>query len=1829
MTKSFSANDSDIAVIGMSCRFPGAPTIKAFWENLRDGVESISFFSDQELIDSGIDPAELATSNYVKASPTPLDMESFDAEFFGYSPKEAQILDPQHRLFLECAWEALEDANCLPGTKEYVVGVYAGAAMSGYFFDHLSANNDPSGLAAIIGNEKDYLTTRVSYKLDLKGPAVTVQTACSSALVAVHMACQGLLNGECDVVLAGGAAIRSLGKAGYLYQEDMIMSPDGHCRTFDAEAKGTLFGSGAGVVVLKSLQEALADGDNIHAVIRGSAINNDGSEKVGYTAPSVEGQAAVIAEAQAIADVEPESISYVEAHGTATKLGDPIEIAALTKAFRQGTDRNGFCAIGSAKSNFGHLDAAAGAAALIKTVLSLKHRQIPPSLHFKTPNPAIDFAASPFYVNASLADWESDGEPRRAGVSSFGMGGTNAHVILEEAPVIESEPPAIAVERPLHLLALSARDNKALGELADNYAAHLEGRTETDSGDMFADVCFTAANGRLPFAHRLALVSGSAIDAREQLRAGNNITGKAVRKEPKIAFIFTGQGSQYLGMGRQLYETQPLFREILDRCDEILRPLDVPLLDLLYGDDAEPDALNQTIHTQPALFAVEYALARLWQSWGIRPDAVMGHSVGEYVAACVAGVFDLEEGLRLIAARGRLMQTLCEPGDMLALPVSEAEALDLIAPFAEDVSLAVVNGPESVVVAGAHEAMEELSASLAASGVKTKPLSVSHAFHSAMMEPMLPDFEKVAGDITYAASEIPLYANVTGQMADAEIATSAYWIRHVREPVRFAAGVEAIHAQGIDTFLEIGPKPVLLGMAGQCLPDDAEFVSLPSLREGQEDWRRMLESLGEWYVNGGAVDWQALDEGYVRRKVQLPTYPFQRQRYWVDKMSTARRRFRDPSAHPLLGRKLSLADTEKIRFESELDLLSVSWPTDHRVFDVPVFPATGYLEIAVAAVAEVFRDSAWLPRITNVAFEQALILPEEESTAVQLVLSPEDRDYRFQVFSQGKESHWSAHVTGQLTAERVETRSEAVDLAHLQSLCPTEVSAAEHYATCRQRGLNYGPAFQGVKRLFLGERMALGEIVLSDSPENSKYCLHPALLDACLQVPFATMSGQFADATFLPASVKELHLYHSGETPTSLWSFVKLVDLNEQRITVDVSLFDESGVPVAELMQVTGRRVGEETLWRHFKQQENVLYEVDWTTRAIADDQASLSEDTKGSWLIFADGEGLGEALAGKLEAAGKHCILVYASTSRGKRADGENTNPAQTELAPLSESTWYLDPSDPGDFQRLFTDAFQEATVPLEGIVHLWSLDAPDTVALTAGTLTDAQTLGCGSVLHLVQAALGQEQSAKLWLVTRHGIAVGSKPDALAVAQAPLWGLGKVIAQEHPDLWGGMIDNPTAAELLAEIGAGMGTDDHEDQVAYRDGQRYVARLVSGNPPPADAHAPIHPDGSYLITGGLGGLGLQLARWLVDKGARHLVLTGRSEPSEEAQAVIAQLEEAGAEVRVINADVSDEAQAVRLFEEIAAESSPLKGIIHAAGVFDLESLSRQNWARFSRGMAAKVEGSWHLHVLSRSMPLDFFVCFSSSSSLLGGLRMGSYVAANTFMDALVGFRRQQGLPGLSINWGFWSDGGMSPEGDAGRTGSAGLKDFALSSAMGLELLDVLMGAPEIVRVGVLPGHLPKYLQDFYPGRLPRFLSELAEDASGVVESVPIKHRLRQATEDEYESILIDFIQGRLADIAGTNPAQLDVEQPLSAIGVDSLMAVGLRNQIRMELSIDLPMTALVSGNVSGLAKQIGMQLIAASSSSAEKEAVLAKLESEQLSDDEIDTLFDEYFEETE
>ncbi|NEQ64996.1 MAG: acyltransferase domain-containing protein, partial [Symploca sp. SIO2D2] len=1239
--------NQDIAIIGMAGRFPGAKNLEEFWENLKNGVESISQLSDQQLAKSGIGTDLLNNPNYVKVHGLLSDIDLFDADFFNYSPRETKEIDPQQRLFLECAWEAIESSGYNPQTYQGSVGVYAGGGMPTYLMSHLGNQGfillNHRSFEQMIGNDKDYLATRTAYKLNLTGPAINVQTACSTSLVTVHLACQSLLNGECDMALAGGVSIQVPQEVGYLYQEGMIASPDGHCRAFDAKARGTILGSGVGVVVLKPLSKAIADGDSIQAVIKGSAINNDGSLKLGYTAPSVAGQIGVIAQAQAVAGINPETIHYIEAHGTGTELGDPIEIEALTKTFAEHTQKKQFCAIGSVKTNVGHLNTAAGVASLIKTVLTLKHGLIPPSLHFEQPSPQIDFANSPFYVNTSLSEWNSNGTPRRAAVSSFGIGGTNAHLVLEEAPKkvewrrsngegrignISPSPhlpisPSFGLpgreegnskdylERSRLILTLSGKTAKALEELVSRYHHHLESNPELD----LADVCYTANTGRVHFNHRLAVVASSPAELVEKLhqfpgedQAAGIFSGELLPHitPTKVAFLFTGQGSQYVNMAKRLYKQAPVFRQALEQCNQILLSTETfkekSLLEILYpadNDESSSSLLNRTAYTQPALFAIEYALFKLWQSWGIKPDVVMGHSVGEYVAATVAGIFSLEDGLKLIAARGKLMQQLPAVGEMVSVMASEARVKKLIAPYLDKVAIAAINGPESTVISGESETVEAIATQLQAEGVKTKQLQVSHAFHSPLMEPILAMFATVANQLTYHQPRIPIISNVTGTIADKSVTTAQYWINHLRQPVRFADSMTTLHQEGAELFLEIGPKPILLGMGRQCLPEEVG-VWLPSLRPGVDEWQQMLSSLGQLYVQGFPVNWLGFDQDYPRQKVVLPTYPFQRQRYWLEKENKkykSRLLSSKSNFHPLLGERLySALQQQQIQFESQLSAFEPAYLTHYRVFEQVVFPAAGYLEMLLAGGMTLLKSPTLV--LEDMSIQRGLVLGQDQFQVIQTFFTPLAKgSYQFQIFSRHQEEseeqpRWTLHVEGKLLHQEVDREPTIENLEAWKIACPQQIPLKDHYQKFRDRGIDYGSSFQGIQQLWRGENQAIGKIKLPEElvAEFTDYQLHPALLDAGMQVIAAAIEEEDNHNTYVPVFIERFKVYRRPDT--SLWaigSIAKLTNGRGDSFSGEIALLSSQGETIATIESLQLKPVTREALLG-----SDTIDEVEW-----------------------------------------------------------------------------------------------------------------------------------------------------------------------------------------------------------------------------------------------------------------------------------------------------------------------------------------------------------------------------------------------------------------------------------------------------------------------------------------------------------------------------------------------------------------------------------------------------------------------------------------------------------
>ncbi|NEQ79181.1 MAG: acyltransferase domain-containing protein [Moorea sp. SIO2I5] len=1160
---------TDIAIIGMSCRYPGANNWKEFWENLKNGVDSVTEVPPGRWEEKNWyhpDPYHPGTS-YSKCAGFLDEIDKFDPLFFEISPEEARFIEPQQRIFLEEAYHSIEDAGYATDSlrgKKY--GVFVGASTNGDYAKLLSISGLDTHRMALTGNILSIIPARIAYLLDLRGPVVAIDTACSSSLVAIHQACESIQRGESEMAIAGGITILPTADLQILTSQFQMVSPDGRCKTFDASASGTVWSEGCGVLVLKRYSQAIQDNDHIYGVIKGTGVNYDGNTN-GISAPSSQSQANLQKAVYHKFGINPETISYVETQGT-SYIGDAIDVEALTEAFYKWTNKKQFCAIGSVKTNIGHSAAAAGVSGLIKTILCLKNQKLVPSLHFNQPNPHIDFENSPFYVNTEFKDWKVfEGQPRQAAVSSFGFSGTNAHIVVEEAPSqVKSQN---VVEPPIHLLTLSAKTEKALDELVSSYQNYLETNPEL----ALADVCYTASTGRAHFNHRLGIIASETTEIIEKLLGWKTeeelvgvFSGQANNESPKIAFLFTGQDSQYVNVGRQLYEQAPTFRQAVEECDQILQPyLEVPLLEFIYPKDAQKSSyLDQTAYTQPAIFAIEYALAKLWESWGIKPDVVMGHSVGEYVAATVAGVFSLEDGLKLIAMAGQLMQKLPSGGQMVSVTASESQVIEAIKEYSSQVTIAAVNGPESIVISGESEAIASIFRKLESSGVKIKQPQVSHVFHSPLMEPMLGEFETVAKEITYSQPKIQLISNVTGEKVGAEITTAKYWVDRVRQPVRFLESIKTLEEEGYETFIEIGPKPILLEMGRQCVTEDVGEW-LPSLSPGVEEWQQMLYSLGKLYVKGAKIDWSGFNSDYSRQKVALPTYPFQRERYWIETQKAYLPNWQKAqNQHPLLGEKLHLAGIEnQERFQSHIAEKSPIYLSHYRVFEQALFPATGYLEMATAAARELFNSPQ--VAVTDVFIVKELILPETEIKKIQTVLTPlENNSYKFEIFSisegeNQQKPQWKLHTEGKISADSTLTPEAKIDIEKYKSECTQAIDIKDHYKYYRDIGIDYGSSFQGIKQLWKGEGRAIAEIVLSEelTARVVDYHLHPALLDLSLQIILHTKQ---IDQTYLSKGVEKWKLYKSPGT--RVWA---IAEMAESSLTANIKLVDEQGIVQAEL----------------------------------------------------------------------------------------------------------------------------------------------------------------------------------------------------------------------------------------------------------------------------------------------------------------------------------------------------------------------------------------------------------------------------------------------------------------------------------------------------------------------------------------------------------------------------------------------------------------------------------------------------------------------------------------
>ncbi len=2146
------ASNEPIAVIGMGCRFPGGvDSPESFWELMTAGRDAVAPFPEERLR-----LAQTLGANPFNADGEPLwhggfidDIDQFDPHFFGISPREAQSMDPQQRMVLEVAWEALEragqPADQLNGSA---TGVFLGISTSDYGQLVRLNGYDALDVYAATGGSMNVAAGRLAFTLGLQGPCMAVDTACSSSLVALHLAMQSLRNNDCRMALAGGVNLALLPDGYVIFGKWGMTAVAGRCKAFDASADGFVRSEGCGMLVCKRLSDALADGDTILAILRGSAVNQDGHSS-GLTVPNGLAQQEMLRSALAAASIAPADVQYIEAHGTGTAVGDPIEVEALGAVLGEGRSADQPLFLSSVKTNIGHLESASGVASLIKVILSMQHGAIPPLLHLRERSPRIPWPAFPIEIPTVTTPWPARDGRRIAGVSGFGFSGTNAHIVLESPPDVPSQTPQRADEQDATpcLLPLSARNRPALRDLVDRYRQHLVDNPE----QSLADLCHTAAMGRSHFGERAAFVATSSAQMAERLAAWSADTAPPqvqLAQPPRVAFLFTGQGAQYAAMGAALYAQVPVYRAALDRCAALLDAhLDRPLLEVLFGDESE--LINQTAYTQPALFALEFALSELWRSWGITPVAVLGHSVGEYVAAVVAGVFSLEDGLALIAERGRLMQALPAGGAMAAIFAPEADVRAALQPHAASLSIAAINGPAHTVISGAEAAVQAVGDGFAQQGVRVQRLTVSHAFHSPLIEPALDAFAQAAGRVTMRPPRLRLVSNLTGKVAGDEIARPDYWRSHMRDAVQFNASIETLQEIGVDVLLEIGPQPVLLGMARAIIGDKSDLLALPSLRKGRDEREQLLGSLGALYMSGAPLRWAALANGTPWRKLTLPTYPFQRSRYWPELPTKRPAGAQAHEGHPLLGRAVRSPLLRDIVFESTVAASQPAWLADHRVQSQVVFPGTGYVEMALAAAASLSAGHVSGGHVSgghvsaNLSLRSMLTLGEDETRTLQLLLTPESRELaKLKIISSpagaavepgwaGEAAEYTLHAEGSLqlsTSERGTLSPPSLDLAALQArLAAGAVAVEPYYAEMADHGLDYGPAFRGLVELYAGTGEALGRVALP-APADAQagvYQLHPALLDAAFHVLGAALHEPDADSDarrfYVPLELEGVQLFKEGVA--AAWCHATLLPSKKggpgkegegdaaQIVSASILLADEEGNPIASIERLHLRLMSDAaTARRSSARFARWLYEIAWRAQPLAEADDNAAYDASGRWLIFADAAGVGQAVANRLATAGGETILVHAKSAEQVASDGQ----------------LWLDPTDPAAVENLL--AQQQGGQPLRGVLYLWALDGAaggDDESANRARLTQFNA----GALHLVQALARLEGAPpRLYIGTRGAQTVDGKDgDPMA---ATLWGFGRSVATELPALRCTLIDlEPGRAAELLESSAAALVDEmvahgDEQQLAQRGGARYVARLVRHQsrtihpglplqltlpergklealtstpaervPPqagqveiavratglnfrdvlnvlgmyPGDPGAPglecagfvtavgegvttlnvgepvlalaggafnsfvvaeaaltvrlpnnitfaeavtlpsawltaayglnqlaqlqagervlihaaaggvgiaavalaqhagaevfatagsaekhaflramgvrhiynsrthdfadrimadtqgagvdvvlnsladafiersihvlaprgrfleigkrgiwtqeefvaarpegryypydltatlltepeiiynllaelmysvaagtvaplplrafstetivdafrfmaqarhigkvvlthhpersgplVRADGSYLVTGGLGGLGLEVAQWLVEAGAKHITLVSRSAPSPAAAATIAALRAAGAEIDVQSADIGDRNQVARVLEAMPAAWPPLRGIIHGAGVLEDGVIAQQEWARYAGVFGPKLFGAWHLHNLTRTLPLDFFVLFSSAAGVLGSPGQANYAAANAALDMLAQQRRADGLPALSIDWGAWASVGMAAALDAHDQQRVAAQGVAMIKPRdGVAVFGQLL-SEAAAQVIVLPIDWPRLAARMQEnGATNPLLDELVAalgEGADKTERVDTLAQLQAANTDERPAALHAYVADRVMRVLALDAAHAPAAtQPLTEIGMDSLMAVELKNRVESDLGVTLPLISLFEGaTIASLLAEIAAQQVTA------------------------------------
>lgn len=2101
-SKNLDAVCEPVAVLGIGCRFPGgANSPDSFFDVLKSGMDTTGVVPKNRWDSTAWHDENRSTSGkMIMNRGAFLDrVDLFDAAFWEISPREAMVMDPQQRMFMEVTWEALEDAGIVPeAIKDSTTGVFVGAMWHDYA---LLRGLDPHHIAqhTLVGQDLSIIPARVSYALGLRGPSLTVNTACSSSLVAIHLACTCLQQGEADTVIAGGVNLMLAPHSSVALSKFGGLAPDGRCKTFDASADGYGRGEGCGVVILKTLSRALCDGDKIYSLIRGSSMNNDGASN-GLTAPSPVAQIEVLNSAWSRAGLYGSEAAYVEAHGTGTKLGDPIEADAISNFFGRGRPNDRPLRVGSVKTNIGHLEAAAGIAALIKVSLSLKNGILPGSLHFKNPNPHIDFEALKMKVQTQTEDWPE--ETFYTGVSSFGIGGTNCHVVMDAPPGYSTRPlkrfpfkrspkkvtprlvfvysgygsqwigmgQQLLYQEPTFRQALMQCDKvfrslldvsvaeeicspphlskigpsalgqilvfsiqvalkalleswnvvpqvvigQSIGEIAAAYHAgiltledaarviaafaifgrkmdslggmavvglsqlevqpilkglggtlcvggYLGPKTTVLAGDLHSlesllpklreknilalrvnigyachswqmascldemkeylkdvktaepiipmmstcnvgyltskeahpqywvnvfrkpaqfyqgikailekehaifleisphpvlkrsisdtiseldqssskvfgtcwreendrdnilgalnelgdlgvpvdwnrveekrarspqfeslnqkkllhlvtlssknvstfsavnkqmrqrilakgrfalgDLAFTLAVKRTHFPYRQVFLASSIADLHQQLENADNTLLKKAGSPGPTAFLFTGQGSQYPEMSKVLYDRFPIFRKIWDKCASYFdSTLEQPLKKIAFAKVGSPNSalLNETLYTQTSLFAHQIATFHLWRSWGVQPSAVIGHSLGELAAACSVGVMSLKDGCLLTATRAKLMSLLPKEGAMVVVEVGEKEVLKQVEPYKGSISIAAVNGPRQVVISGDAKMVGMVAGHFQREGVKTQKLMVSHAFHSHLMEPVLTAFREVAQSITFSRASVPLVSNLDGQLTQSTMCSPEYWVKQIRQTVKYYSGIQTLCKAGYKTLVEMGPAPVLLNMAVNCFSPEDKILLLPSMRKGKRDERVILESLAQWHLEGGYVNWKAFFSRFFPHQIDLPTYPFQGRRFWLD--STVHPKDSQPNSpaskeHPFLGNRIKVGGKQKkIIFNSYLSKTESSHMEDYRVFQEVLLPATACLEMIHAARKGVLEAFPIL--LEKVTFGHHLLIPEEGDVQIQLILEAKGLDsWRFEIYSNPKseEDVFELHAGGSISAH-VGKPPPITNLTALKERMGEEKDPEEFYWECKRRGIDYGLKLQTISRLWVGDGEALGNLQVLEHllAEIDVYTLNPALLKGCLQVAMSAAPGGEFTSHFYLKSLGKFTIYRS--TGHDLWCHVR-VKMKSDILTAEMDLYTNEGEAIGHLSDL----IFEQKLEGEEKQFKNWLYETAWLPQKPSRTLFEGPEASEGCILVI--GSSLeSHQLASTFQSEGDRCYLATANKSQ------DSSDPFE----------YYFSPEKPELCGKLLASLLA-ARHHVKAVVFLTPLEITND-DLSQNRFKRIFDYGCGGMLNLIQEI--QEKLTPspptLILITRGAQTLDQNIGLSGLAQSPLWGMSQAVSMEHPDLNLKCIDlDPSRPQneislLSQEIRRHIETKSKDSKLIWRDDIAYVQRLRRIKEEMGQKNM-LERDATYLITGGLGDLGLSLAQFFVDLGATHLVLTSRNLPSPRAQNVIEEMETRGTHITVACADVAQKEQVTSLVESILENHPPFRGLFHMAGILDDGILARLTPDRFQKVLRPKILGSWYLHEATKNLNLDHFVMFSSIASILGSAGQANYAAGNAFLDALVHLRAKEGLSGLTVNWGVFNM-GMAEKAGAFAWEARGIEPFTTEQAW-----RILSNIPnQISRIAVVR---LKYAMFSRRWREDPFFEEVMQKEKA--EEINFAKQLEAAPVHQHVRLLKSHLRQQLGLVLGFEPNDvIDPQQGFTNMGMDSLAAVDFRNFLQLSLGCALPST---------------------------------------------------------